>query len=999
MLEIKALGNLVITKDGKPPPSLRSLRAQVILTYLALESGSHHRNYLASMFWPESSEEKALTSLRVVLTELRKGVGEYLSISRTDVSINPESKVILDVFELDELIKLGKIDRALNLYRGDLLTGIYIPGSVEFENWRRWESERIRIQIAESLEDRIKNRISLNRYQETAELSLRLLKIDPTNETANQSYSIALAMSGHRSAAVKHIQSFRKILREELGIEPSHEITDIQERISEGDLDSLEFNLKPKGNFPSQQTKFIGRVDELARLTKLITNPDCHLISIIGPGGIGKTCLAIQSIEANIQHFPDGVYFVPLEPVASSEGIFHAIAKAMDFKFDTIISLIDPQTQLLDVIGDSKIMLLLDSFEHLTKLGNQISILLNSAPNLRILVTSRHKLNVPSEWVLILEGMTTGESNTNHINDLPEALELFLHRVEQNNPGLVIRNDDMIPATMICELVEGLPLGIELAAGWTSVLSISEIASEISKTYEFLDGQPETNDKHQQIKAIFTSSWNLLDQSQQKTMAGLSVFQSGFSRHAAKQIIDATLTDLSTLQDKSMIRKNPQGKFEIHSVIHEFCREILLGSPQEWQSIRLKHFQYYAEYLYSRIPVMYTLNENCTCLEIKNELPNIQAAAEFAALTIEEFLDQEIIKNLYSYYIIHGWHEGGVAFQRLAELVIENQSKDPEIYGLLIAKIQAQRGFFYSNLGLIEESEEICQKSLSVLEEAKELRELAICIQNLGINAIFRGEYDQAFRLLNKAINISKLTSCSSFPSFYLWVGYVHFLLGNYQQGMESFFISLDLFEQDNNDRGTAFSLSKMGLAQDGLGNYQKANSYHEKSLRIFRESDNQAGQGYALSRMSLGALLLKDYQSALKFGEEALVEFRKIGHRWGKCASLSRIAYAKLGLCELTEARQLFLEALSIAHDHQLDPLSLHALAGIACLKVTTGEKKDGQALMEYVQKHSKTPEIYITVNRKWFKIEKKQKMEQRNQVSDPELAFITGKILEQEN
>ncbi|MCJ7715685.1 MAG: tetratricopeptide repeat protein [Anaerolineales bacterium] len=212
---------------------------------------------------------------------------------------------------------------------------------------------------------------------------------------------------------------------------------------------------------------------------------------------------------------------------------------------------------------------------------------------------------------------------------------------------------------------------------------------------------------------------------------------------------------------------------------------------------------------------------------------------------------------------------------------------------------------------------------------------------------------------------------------------------------MESFHLSLNLFIQDNNDRGTAFSYSKMALAQDGLGNYQDAINYHQKSLKIFRESNNKEGQGYALSRMSLGALLLKDYLPALQYGEEALVEFNKIGHRWGKCASLCRIAYARLGLGEISEARGIFLEALALAHEHQLDPLCLHALAGIACLKLTSGEKQEGQTLMDYIQQHPKTPAIYITINRDWFNITNKN-LNQRKKEVEPELTVVAQKILD---
>jgi tetratricopeptide (TPR) repeat protein len=378
-------------------------------------------------------------------------------------------------------------------------------------------------------------------------------------------------------------------------------------------------------------------------------------------------------------------------------------------------------------------------------------------------------------------------------------------------------------------------------------------------------------------------------------------------------------------------------------------------------------------------------------------MPNIQAAAEYALLNLPQVQSQDIIKNLFSYFIIHGWYEGGLAFQRLVEIIDEQLPEKQTKYNLSYAKILSQQGFFFSNLGLLEESEIICQNALPILEEANEVRELAICVQNLGINAIYRGEYDLALSLLDKAIHISHHTSCSSFPSFHLWVGYVHFLLGNYEEGMDNFLISLDLFKQDNNHRGTAFSLSKMGLAQDAVGNYQEAFTYHQDSLKIFQESDNQAGQGYALSRMSLGALLLKDYQSALEYGEEALIAFSKIGHRWGRCASMVRIAYAYLGLGETTNAEKRFLDALAIAHEHRLDPLCLHALAGIACLKVTIGDQKNGHTIIAYVQRHPKTPEIYLSVVKDWFELDKKQKAAPNRKIVDPELAEIAKNVLDQ--
>ena len=188
MLEIRALGNLKLALDGEDLDSI-SLRAQVLLVYLGLEGGKHHRNYLASMLWPESPEAKALTSLRVLLSELRKVIPGYLEINRTNLGLNLGSDLYLDIIEFEGLLKAGEIKKAYDLYRGDLLSGVYIPGSTEFENWRRWENERIRLLAISQGEKAILKEFGEGNYGEVEFLARYLIKIELTNEVANLYYS------------------------------------------------------------------------------------------------------------------------------------------------------------------------------------------------------------------------------------------------------------------------------------------------------------------------------------------------------------------------------------------------------------------------------------------------------------------------------------------------------------------------------------------------------------------------------------------------------------------------------------------------------------------------------------------------------------------------------------------------------------------------------------------------------------------------------------------
>jgi DNA-binding SARP family transcriptional activator len=994
MLEIRALGTPQLAVNGRDLSSI-SLRAQVMLVYLSLEGGKHSRNYLATMLWPDSPEAKALTSLRVLLSELRKLVPDNLDIERSVLGIDPEGDLYLDVVEFEGLLKTGEIKKAFKLYRGELLAGVYIPGSPEFENWRRWENERVRLLALNQAEKVIRKEFGMGNYREVEECCREVIRIDPINETANLYLILVQAVTGQRSAAAKHIKEYKTSLKENLGMDLPEEITKIQEVIFGGDLESIINNLTPSHDLPSSTTSFIGRVAEIDAISKLITNPDCRLISIIGPGGMGKTRLAIEAVRSTLLEFPDGSFFVPMDTVTNEDGIIPTLAEALQFRLGTIVSEIDPDLQLFDYLKHRRLALILDGFEHLTESGHLLHKLLVNAPGLKLVITSRHKLNLPEEWIFPLEGLHIPE-NIKPDGDLPEALALFFSRTKQNLPINTITAEDMRQAARICRLVEGMPLGIELAAAWTSVLDFSEIADEIMENYGFLeDCHPDPSSKSKSMRAVFQSSWSLLKESQQTILLRLSVFRGGFSRQAAREISKASLTDLSILMDRSLLRKNAPGQFEIHPIVSQFCRELISNQTVIWKEIQNRHLIYYADYLSQRVPDLFRLDPANTRMEVQNAISNILAAAEFL---LEEYgipADPNIIQDIFSYYCVRGWHEGAIVFHDLADQV-EQRIQTGSAEDLIdLARLQSQEAFYLSNLGLVEESELISQKSLPILKGSGCSRELAICLNNLGINAMYRGEYDLSLDYLNQAVELGREPDCYSLPSYYLWIGYNFFLCGEYQKGLDSLYISRDIFARHNSEWGQAFSYSKIGLALDALGDFQEASRHHHKSLTIFKRMDDFSGQGYALSRMSLGALLLGDFQAALEFGQQGLEQFKEVGHRWGICASLIRIGYARLGLGDLEDAEATLLQALDRSFQDHLDPLSLHAIGGIAVQRLLSGDIQGALELIVYVYFHPKTPAIYKELNLRWFDRSSIEQWVESAEMNQPPLDALTQEIL----
>ena len=962
MLEIRTLGTLTIQKNGEILNFFSSIKAEAILAYVALEGGQQSRIGLAAMFWPGSPEKNASASLRVALSVLRKYVGEYIEITREIVRFKQGSNVYLDAQDFERKISRGEVAQALNLYRGDLLAGIYIQDSNEFENWRIWEQERLRILLIDAVQMSISDDLIQGNYKNSQHLASELLQLDPLNEVALQQYMLAFALDGKRTDALKHYQHGSKILMDELGLKPSAETEAIKVLISEGDLGSLSQQILPKNNLPHLQTSFIGREEDCTQVLNLLKDESCRLLTLTGPGGVGKTRLSLEVARIALNLFADGVYFIPLEGVSSPEFLIPEIAKALRFDFDQYLDpSSDPNNQLNRYLDNRSILLILDGYEHLMD-GNQLlSNVLQNTAGLKLLVSSRQKLNIQGEWIHQVSGLPIPDHQESIEQNSISSLDLFIERARQTNPAGTLSEEELSAALKICTQVEGFPLGIELAAAWTTVLSCVEITDQLEKGYDFLESPIlDISDRHRSLRATFNYSWQMLDKSQQEMLASLTVFRGGFSRQAASMIADANLTNLSSLMDKSLLQRQVDGRINMHRMIQHFAEENLKKSPALWVKVHEKHSNYFTGFLLERERDLDNENMVSVREEVRREIENLRNAIDWAVLHWETNAALEVVRAYFSFYLVQGWHKGALAFNRIASL-IQQDKKGSHLDDPVYLSCQAHRGWFLTNLGLIEESEAISQECLQPLQKVGLDREVSFCLHNRGVNAEFRGEYQLSRKLLEEAIEIGKKDVSVAFPSYYLWLGYVYFLFGEYEEGRRSIHTSYALFNERGNTWGAAFALSKMGLAADGLGEHSAAVDYYQQAYQKFLETGDLPGQGYSLSRMSIAAYFLEQYEKAIIFGEQAMDLFGDIGHRWGVCISLCRLGFAHIGKGNIQEAKTRFFSALDMSMRSQLTPLSLYALAGIASVLVQEEDLKEGWKLFNYVKSHPTTPaDIY---------------------------------------
>ena len=346
----------------------------------------------------------------------------------------------------------------------------------------------------------------------------------------------------------------------------------------------------PKHNLPAQTTPFVGRQAELVELARLLEDRSVRLVSIIGLGGMGKTRLALEAGAEQLDHFKQGVSFVPLAPLQSVEAMVPAIAGAVGLAFREAG---DPRQQLLDHLRDKSLLLILDSFEHLLEGAGLLTDLLQAAPGLKMLATTRVRLNVQGEQLFQLAAMDLPDLDTAADAASYSAVKLFLQSARRVRPGFELDADSLRHITRICRLVGGMPLGILLAAAWVGMLSPAEIAEEVDRSLDFLETDlRDLPERQRSLRAVFDNSWKLLTEGEREVFRGLSVFRGGFTREAAQQVTGASLRELVGLVNKSLLSRAPAGRYEVHELLRQYAAERLLQSGAEDET-RGRHLDYY----------------------------------------------------------------------------------------------------------------------------------------------------------------------------------------------------------------------------------------------------------------------------------------------------------------------------------------------------------------------------------------------------------------------
>jgi DNA-binding SARP family transcriptional activator/predicted ATPase/Tfp pilus assembly protein PilF len=887
-LELSFFGNYEARAAGARVTEFRSDKTRALLAYLAVNKNRpFRREILATLLWSDWPEEEARRNLRQTLYRLRQMLdklaaplgSDLLITTRQTVQING-ALISLDTHKFYKLLEssdnhhhvdlascnvcIQQLESAAALYQGDFLEGYSLKDAVPFDEWLDFERNQLRdhyLDLLGRLAQLFEPSGTFEKANRYANLQVNLA---PWRESGHRQLMRLYMLQDRRSDALSQYERCIAALEAELGVDPSPETNALYQQIKDGEFDGgARANIKTKG-FPTQRTPFIGRQREVPEILERISDDDCRILTLIGPGGTGKTRLSAQvgqDLSQNLARNQDGIYFVPLLAINQPGQLAVHLAKHLGIHLPEQEN---PKQHLLNVLKDKDLLLICDNFEHIMPAAALLGEISSAAPRVQFLVTSRQPLQLTAEWQHAVGGLSLSGENTS------EAVHFFKRNARRIAPDFQPGDEDLAAVLEFCRLVEGLPLALEIGAAWTRMMDCQSILEETRRNIGFLqsplDDLPE---RHRSLQAVLTQSWQTLSERVQGILCELARFPDSFSLDGAQAIVsDMTVLDVATLLDKSLLHLQVGGRYSLHELLRQFARS------QPWierDAFKARFAEHYLGVLAQQVSDLRGQQPQRAIQRIQLDRENIDQAWRWS---LEFDLRANLIASLPAftrYYHLVGLFHEAVQQLNLALASVGPAESTPEKVAFR-CQLLLQLSHFFGQSGQYR----------AAIQAAHQAQEAAVILAESSLQA-------EALSLEGE------------------WLRH----LGELEQALSCFSQARELFNSPGHP-GLAHVMNETGLILIKQSQFDEALGKFHQALDINERLDDLTEISTTLGNIGHGHQQKADYAVALSHIDRALSLAQSIGYKQGIVKQSLGRGGVLLEQGELAEAS----EAFTAAHD-----------------------------------------------------------------------------------
>ncbi len=908
-LSLSLLGSPCVTLEPLGDVVLTNRKAMALLAYLAVNSSqAHSRETVLGLLWPELPEADARNNLRVTWSQLRSKLGDdavgasdaFLLSNRIEMQFNPRSAYGLDVTEFNELLAActqhahsrrgncpecqERLAQAVALYRGDFLAGFFLSDCAEFDEWLMVQRERLR-QIMLAVLNELTHFHAQAKHPELAEGYVRhLLQLDPLREDAHRQLMQLLQAQGQRTAALAQFEVCKRVLADELGVQPDPETVALAAHIRSGSAQSTQSSEACRHNLPAPLTRFFGREKEIAALAAQMTDTQARLITLTGAGGVGKTRLALRAAYEAAHAFADGVWLVELAAVSDALAVARAVATALGAREQAGMTTL----QLLsNVLRDKQILLVMDNCEHvLSECAALMAQLLAVAPKLVVLATSRTPLHVAGECVVRVPSLSAPDFERKMPLSVEalmgyEAVQLFVNRASAAHTNFGLQAANAKAVADICHRLDGIPLALELAAARLKVMPVDALAQRLDSRFKLLtSNNAEALPRHRTLQALVGWSYDLLSKTEQGLLRQLSVFVGGWSLEAAEAVCDlgedaSVLDHLIALVDDSLVvfgSDSQQQRYTLLETIRQFATEQLRHNGEAMEA-SARHARYYAQLVAQAATHAHTTGHQQALDQVESERDNVLGALSWA-IGHDADLALHIAMHLggnFDFWEMRGhFEEGRHWLQRVLHATQKNVSAARARVLLDAANVEEAKPDYAQALTYAKAAEKLSDDLCDALVSIDARRRVANIIAKqgdlAGSNALLQACLAEAERL-------------------------------GYDQGIEN-------------------TLFMLALNHFDLHDYEPAKRLFERCLGMAREHGDELNIADSLHQLAIIMDMQGDAAGAIPMYEELVATYRALGYRRYQSLVQNNMGCAFIQLGQYERAQRLFVEGLLIRRE-----------------------------------------------------------------------------------